>query len=99
MRFIGSEPPWVFATISISRLDVLNGQLDAIFGWLKNFQLGVGVGRDEGDAVVVADAEHLQRCGPAVAALEEFAVCPAARAVDNFANALAVRNRDVCAGR
>ncbi len=50
---------------------------------VEGFELGMGVGRDVGDAVAFAHAHALQRRGPAVAAVEELFVGEAQIAVDD----------------
>jgi hypothetical protein len=50
---------------------------------VEGFELGMGVGRDVGDAVTFAHTNTLQRRGPAVAAVAELLVGEAQIAVDD----------------
>ena len=50
---------------------------------VEGFELGMGVGRDVGDAIALAHAHALQRRGPAVAAVAELLVGEAQIAVDD----------------
>ena len=50
---------------------------------VERLELRVRVGRDVGDAIALLDAEALQRRRPAIAAIEELAVGPALRAVND----------------
>ena len=50
---------------------------------VEGFELGMGVGRDVGDAIAFAHAHALQRRGPAVAAVAELLVGEAQIAVDD----------------